>query len=375
MKTKHLLSLLLIILISFSCDKKQENYTFTGTIDNVTDGTKLYLKFLSARKTKELDTTLIQDGKFTFKGSVSEPSLYLLFVDGLRGAIPFIAENKDLNFIIYKDSLADSRISGSKENELAMVFVEHNKTVRKRSQKINEPYAEARRNNDTKTLDIITDKRKELDDYNKKFNVDFLNTNIDSAFGAFLLENSLTNKVISTKEASDLINKMSEETKNLAPIQRITKKLEAETASAVGSVAPNFSGPTPEGKELSLNDIKGKVTIIDFWAAWCGPCRKENPNVVNIYNKYHDKGLEIISVSLDGSPRQKDSKKAWIKAIEKDNLTWHHISHLSYFDDPIAKQYHIQSIPATIILDSEGVIVAKNLRGMTLENKISELLN
>ena len=372
---KHLLSLLLIVLISISCDKKQGGYTFTGTIDNVADGTKLYLKFLDANKPKELDTTFIQDGKFTFKGSVSEPSLYILFVDGLRGTIPFIAENTQLDFTIFKDSISESRITGSKENDLVMAFVEHNKTIRKRSIIINEHFAEARRNNDTIRLNTINIERKELNDYNKKFTIDFLRINIDTAFGVFLLDNSLINKVISTKEASDLINKMSEETKNLAPIQRITKKLEAEIASAIGSVAPNFSGPTPKGEELSLNDIKGKVTIIDFWAAWCGPCRKENPNVVNIYNKYHDKGLEIISVSLDGSPRQKNSKDAWIKAIEKDNLTWYHISHLSYFNDPIAKQYHIQSIPSTFILDSEGIIIAKNLRGKTLENKIAELLN
>lgn len=372
---KHLLSLLLIALISISCDKKQEDYTFTGTIDNVADGTKLYLKFLDENKPKELDTTFIQDGKFTFKGSVSEPSLYILFVDGLRGSIPFIAENTLLNFTIYKDSISDSRINGSKENDLVMAFVEHNKTIRKRSLILNEPYAEARRNNDTIRLNTINIERKELNNYNKKFTIDFLRINIDTAFGVFLLDNSLTNKVISTKEANNLIDGMSEKTKSLAPIQRITKKLEAEVASAIGSVAPNFSGPTPEGEELSLNDIKGKVTIIDFWAAWCGPCRKENPNVVNIYNKYHDKGLEIISVSLDGSPRQKNSKDAWIKAIEKDNLTWYHISHLSYFNDPIAKQYHIRSIPSTFILDSEGVIIAKNLRGKALHDKIAEMLN
>src|SRR5690606_17009896 len=147
------------------------------------------------------------------------------------------------------------------------------------------------------------------------------------------------------------------------------------STTEVGSMAPDFSAPNPDGTRISLSDIKGKVTIIDFWAAWCGPCRKENPNVVKVYEKYHDKGLEIIGVSLDGAPNQKDAKAAWMQAIEKDQLTWHQVSNLAYFNDPIAKQYQIQAIPATFILDSEGIIVAKNLRGDALEAKIAELLN
>ena len=118
-----------------------------------------------------------------------------------------------------------------------------------------------------------------------------------------------------------------------------------------------------------------KPVMVDFWAAWCGPCRRENPNVVRIYEKFHQKGLEIIGVSLDGQGRQQDPKKAWVEAIEKDGLKWHHVSNLKYFNDPVAKQYNIQSIPATYILDAEGKIVAKNLRGVALERKIEELIN
>jgi len=141
--------------------------------------------------------------------------------------------------------------------------------------------------------------------------------------------------------------------------------------------------------EYMMLSIGGLATHLWEFGILCRTCDTSHPTTrratlagnifdfatQNIYNKYHDKGLEIISVSLDGSPRQKNSKDAWIKAIEKDNLTWYHISHLSYFNDPIAKQYHIQSIPSTFILDSEGIIIAKNLRGKTLENKIAELLN
>ncbi|MEX0272741.1 MAG: peroxiredoxin family protein, partial [Flavobacteriaceae bacterium] len=140
-------------------------------------------------------------------------------------------------------------------------------------------------------------------------------------------------------------------------------------STSIGSKAPEFSGPNPDGKQISLAEVKGKATLIDFWAAWCRPCRAENPNVVKVYNKYHDKGLNVIGVSLDRNA------EAWKKAIADDGLEWNHVSHVAYFEDPIAKLYNIDAIPAAFLLDENGVIVAKNLRGPALEEKVSELLD
>jgi len=144
----------------------------------------------------------------------------------------------------------------------------------------------------------------------------------------------------------------------------------ASNLASVGNQAPAFSAPTPEGKQLALKETLGKYTIIDFWASWCRPCRMENPNVVRVYNKYHDKGLNIISVSLD----QKGQDARWKKAIEKDQMDWYHVSNLNYWNDPIAKSYGVRSIPATFLLDENGVIIAKNLRGRALEAKMAELM-
>ena len=143
------------------------------------------------------------------------------------------------------------------------------------------------------------------------------------------------------------------------------------THPLTGQPAPALSLPNLEGKTVSLASHAGKdVVVLDFWASWCRPCRMENPNVVKVYNKYHDKGFNIISVSLD----RNGQKERWLKAIEDDKMDWYHVSNLQFWQDPIAKQYGVKAIPATFLVDKDGVIIAKNLRGPALENKIASLL-
>jgi len=149
----------------------------------------------------------------------------------------------------------------------------------------------------------------------------------------------------------------------------LKEKAEKSKSTEVGAKAPEFTGPGVDGEQLALKDMLGKVTLVDFWAAWCRPCRAENPNVVAVYKKYHDKGLNIVGVSLDRKAED------WKKAIADDGLTWKHVSHVQYFNDPIAQMYNVDAIPAAFLLDENGVIVAKNLRGPALEAKVAELLD
>lgn len=136
-----------------------------------------------------------------------------------------------------------------------------------------------------------------------------------------------------------------------------------------GMQAPDFKLPTPAGDSLSLRDLRGKYVLIDFWASWCGPCRQENPNIVRMYNRFQGKNFEILGVSLD---KERDG---WVKAIADDKLEWQHVSDLKFWDSMVTGLYAIQSIPATMIIDPEGRIVARNLRGAALEDKLTELLN
>lgn len=135
----------------------------------------------------------------------------------------------------------------------------------------------------------------------------------------------------------------------------------------VGSEAPDFTQPTPDGKQLSLSSLRGKVVLIDFWASWCKPCRMENPNVKKVYDRFHGKGFEILGVSLDRT------KEAWVAAIQQDGLPWKHVSDLGFWNNAAAQEYGVSSIPFTVLVDREGKVIDKNLRGAMLERRLAEL--
>jgi peroxiredoxin len=157
------------------------------------------------------------------------------------------------------------------------------------------------------------------------------------------------------------------------PNERNVKMFHSVVASmlstAIGQPAPEIALESPEGNEIALSSFKGKVVLIDFWASWCGPCRKEMPNVVKAYAKFKNKGFEIFGVSLD------QDKSRWVDAIQKDGITWPQVSDLKQWQSSVVRQYNIQGIPYTVLLDREGKILAKNLRGEELEKKLAEVLN
>ena len=180
-------------------------------------------------------------------------------------------------------------------------------------------------------------------------------------FDAYLLDN------YTYDEVQGFYDNLTERVKLSAPGVELKKKIDELGMVSVGGVAPNFKAKTPEGNELALYDLRGHVVLLDFWASWCGPCMAEMSNVKEIYAKYHDKGLEILGVSLDSD------KEAWVNCIRKNELAWHHVSSLSQFDCPIAKRFRVTGIPRMYILDENGKIIAQDLRGEALAKKMEEL--
>lgn len=150
-------------------------------------------------------------------------------------------------------------------------------------------------------------------------------------------------------------------------VKKMNKKIENFAKLRIGGQAPEIDLPGPDGKNVKLSSLRGNYVLIDFWASWCRPCRVENPNVVKMYNKYKDKGFEIYGVSLDRT------KESWLQAIEADGLEWTQVSDLKFWNSEAAQAYNVNSIPQTILLDKEGKIIAKNLRGKSLENKLEEI--
>jgi len=382
---KRLLTIAIIGLILTSCKKEivKTDYTINGNAEGIYNGIRVYLKAIDYKTLREqvIDTAIVMNEKFSFTGKVDNPEYTILTIDNIGGKLPFIIENNTININIKKANIGASKITGSKTNDAYVDYVKSVEIFKEDNYKTIDAYRNAYRTTNNKLKDslyAVIEKNKQK---TTQFPIEFAENNSDNYLSLILIEQQVNDKTTNIEDFkkafedldSDIKNspkgvKLSAKINELYQISLRTKKLE------IGKKAPNFEAPTPDGKMVALNDIKGKVTIIDFWAAWCGPCRRENPNVVRVYNQYHNDGLEIIGVSLDGTPRQKNPKQIWLDAIEKDQLTWTHVSNLKYFRDPVAQLYNISAIPATYILDKGGRIAAKNLRGKALELKVKDLL-
>ena len=384
-KMKNLLFILSLCFLIISCKTENKSplpaniYEISGSAKGVYNGMRAYIKIVDEkRRTINIDTAIVMNEIYTFKGKVDVPAMRILTVDGIKQNLPFVFESGRTTIDINKDNIFNSKIEGSINNEDYKVYLASYKKKSEALVLIRSELQKARKGNDMVLLAELTAKNNIKKAELLNYAYEFIKDNPNSDFSLLLLESSLVGtqqNIEKLKESlillKDVVNKNAPYKLKGQKIEAFISLKEAQANLDVGKIAPNFTSTTPNGETLSLNDIKGKVTIIDFWAAWCGPCRRENPNVVKVYNKYHKKGLEIISVSLDRAGQ----KERWLKAIKDDKLNWHHVSDLKYFNDPVAQLYNITSIPATFILDEDGIIVAKRLRGNALERKISEMLD
>lgn len=365
-------------LVLTSC-AKENNYKIDGSAEGIKDGTNVFLQEISDQnQLVNIDTSTVKNGKFSFDpAEVENPDLNLITVEGINGNIIFVSENEKLKISANKDSIIDSSVKGGEQNDFFRTYFDEVMGSNKERQRIQQEGMAAVREKDSVKMNAM---RAEMDDINENSvtkRLKMIDNHTESNVSVLILSDLMGLRLIDAAKAEEKFNALSEKVKTSAKGKKLSEMIAkakaseiAATLPEIGNMAPQFSAPTPQGEELALSDALGKYTIVDFWASWCKPCRMENPNVVNIYNKYHDKGLNIISVSLD----KPDDKKSWMDAISKDKMDWYHVSNLLFWNEPVAKKYGVTAIPATFLLDADGKIIDKNLRGSDLEAKISNLL-
>ena len=369
------------IALLFSCKPSTtnygDNYEVIVKADGVYDGLRAYLmKTENGRNRIATDTAVVFNGAFVFKGEIKGAEMRSLTIDGVRGQTSVFLEPGIIHVELYKDSIHKSKVEGTYNNA---VFNDYKNQYQEKIEAIDAVRSQfLNSNKDTEGLKALQKKGDSLRAQLKNFGYEFIKTNNDSDFSLFVLEGLTSQKGFDVELASNAFKNIeaSIKTKNESNqliTDRIRQKIESNPNRPkikIGMQAPDFTAPDPQGKQITLSEIKGKVTIVDFWASWCKPCRIENPNLVKLYDKYHSKGLEIISVSLERG----NQKAFWIEAIKKDQLNWYNVSNLKFWQDPIAQAYSVNSIPATFILDENGTVVAERLRGAELEATIKNLL-
>lgn len=375
---KKILIVGIAIFSMFSCTKSADEFVIQGTVQGYKDGDMVFLKKVAEDMSQliAIDTAVIKNNAFEFKSPYENLDLNYLQFGSSERIVPFVTEPGTILVEYDPSNPKANKISGTPNNDKYQEYtVKANDFVKRIAdfqQENNQKLLKAQQENNTTLLNAIGSEYQKLNTEYVNYNKDFVANNKNAYISLYLLDQLTRSEVYDFDTAKDIFNSFSTDLKH-CPIganldEFFNKGTNTAKNVAVGDKAPDFEAMTPEGKKEALYTNLGKITIIDFWASWCGPCRIENPQLVATYAKFKDKGLKIVGVSLD-----KDADK-WKEAIAKDKLTWLQISNLKQWNDPIAKRYGVEGIPATFILDAEGKVIAKDLRGGELAAKLAELL-
>ena len=356
--------------------EKKTGFELKGKLANAS-GEKLYLEEMSSKGVNVVDTAALDDkGEFAFlhanpvvgfyRVRITDANFAMLVLDSTQ-KVTLNGDARDLGNNFTVEGSPDSKLFSDMN-----LFAKASYQKRDSMMRSYEAYANMNKGNKAKIDEFNASAEKEFNAEQKKMN-DYLlavvNKNMSSLVAIVALQQ--LSPELSDNGYIDLFKQvdaaLGKKYKNSVHVQNFHTTVESMSKTLPGSVAPDFSAATPAGGTLALASFKGKIVLLDFWASWCGPCRAENPNMVKMYKAYHSKGLEILSISLD------EKKEKWLAAIEKDKLDWSHVSDLGGWQSAIAKMYNVSSIPQTFLLDKDGKIIAKGLRGEDLEAKLKEV--
>lgn len=330
----------------------------------------IYLDTLSQSGSEDFAAGEIKaDGKFTITAPISKTDVYKLRLDDNNYLMLILSPGENVSMQIPGAKLGiDAKIKGSPQTEFLYRTINLLQPFEMRRDSLNTVYNDIQKSASRDSLSPLVIAQFMKNDSLQKSELMAAFAKQPGTLAWMFLQDKFD--MAADFAFIDQMEKALYEKYPYIPfVKQYHQQIETERKTAVGSVAPDISLPDPEGNIRSLSSLRGKVVLIDFWASWCGPCRKENPNVVKAYAAYKDKGFEVFSVSLD-----KD-REGWLKAIATDKLIWpNHVSDLKYWKSAGAAAYGVTAIPFTVLIDREGRIVAKKLRGEALEQKLKELL-
>lgn len=351
--------------MAFAACNNEPAYKISGTVENATDGEWVYLQEVKGRELVKLDSAAVTNGAFTFSGRQDTAvSRYLTYTpaEAKRIMTDFFLENGNITVTLGEEST----VGGTTNNDIYQAYKNESLPINK---EIGEIYKKSRE--EGLSAEQEAELEKQYDEWATKLSeltYKTIDANIANPVGIYLWPNNSYSMELSQLQA--LAAKVPAEYQNNERIAKLLKHIEVLGKTAVGQKFTDFAMTDTEGNTMKLSDLisKNKYTLIDFWASWCGPCRREMPNVVAAYKEFNKKGFGIVGVSLDN-----DADK-WKAAIKELGMTWNHLSDLKGWQCEGAALYGVNSIPATVLVDQEGTIIERNLRGEAIKEKLSELL-
>lgn len=369
---KIILTLGVVATVFTACDFSPK-YTINGSIqNNVSD--KVFLKEFKDNTPVIVDSASVVDNTFIFKGKIDKTKKLYLFTDknAQRPIAGLYVENTEITISTDNNDPSATVVTGGEAQTLANKFEAIDKKLEEETKPLNDKYMALMPKKEElgekfeEEVNILREEYGKFAENAQKAHLSLIKENLSSVVSGDKFARIFSR--LEFEEARAITNLFTGEAAECESIVKLKERIAILDNVAIGKPAPDFKLASPSGEMISPSMFKGKVLIIDFWASWCGPCRGENPNVVKMYKKFHEKGLEILSVSLD------EDKDKWTKAIADDGLIWNHVSDLKGWNSEAAKLYGVTGIPHIVLLDKDGIIIAKNLRGEELETKLNEII-
>jgi peroxiredoxin len=361
---------------------KSQHFTISGKVKTL--AFKPDWAFLQYRVNSEwkIDSVQIQEGKYNFSGNVPEPAagrIRVRYAPDASGKKMNTVSARDIAVVFLQpgkikvthiDSFSNIEVKGSAAHIEYVKLNKLGKPFDERMQPLFDQYSAYAKAKDKENQDKVEKQIDELDaEKTEKVYGEYVKNNPSSPLAFYALQ-QYAGWEINADVIEPIFNSMSEANRNYPSAILFKEDVAIARKTGIGKMAMDFTQNDTLGSPVMLSSFKGRYVLVDFWASWCGPCRAENPNVVRVFNKYKGQNFHIIGVSLD-RPGQKEK---WLKAIHDDQLEWTHVSDLKFWDNEVAKQYGIKAIPQNLLLDPEGKIIAKNLRGDELEQKLGEVM-